>query len=483
MPKKFTQIEAEKNILAKCEEKGYILLKPYRHVSVTENNIHLKCSIDGYEWVTNYHNFISNNRNCRKCSGSLKLDKYDFIWRSIQKHGYKYNYSKVVYVNNSTDVCIICPYCGEFWQNPSNHMKGVGCPKCKGYHRTNEKLIDLSNNVFNFKYDYSKTDLNKKDKKGRVCIVCHEINPINGKEHGEFWQTPSNHLAGRGCPKCGWETTSNKTKYWTKNRIVKEAKKYTRRGNFAKGSSGAYIQATKMGILEEVCEHMDVPYNISKVCIYSYTFTLNSNKYVYVGSTDNLPRRIKEHNREGAFNRKCKEMGITIPKPKQETEYMDSLLVSNPQKGIDLEGEYLQKYVNLGYISLNKAPTGSRGGVKIKTNKWCLENCKKKCLLFSHKKDVMKQAPMLYKTILENKWQNECFSHMTRPVSSQRRKIVALSLNDEYLCTFDSLKDAVQHVGGKASESALCNCARGKCKTAYNYKWMYESDYNKIKNM
>ena len=44
------------------------------------------------------------------------------------------------------------------------------------------------------KYTYEKTDLTKRDEKGRVCITC----PI----HGEFWQRPNAHLKGNGCPKC-----------------------------------------------------------------------------------------------------------------------------------------------------------------------------------------------------------------------------------------------------------------------------------------
>ena len=34
-----------------------------------------------------------------------------------------------------------------------------------------------------------------------MCIICHNKNKF-GKEHGEFWQTPSNHLQGHGCPNC-----------------------------------------------------------------------------------------------------------------------------------------------------------------------------------------------------------------------------------------------------------------------------------------
>ena len=31
----------------------------------------------------------------------------------------------------------------------------------------------------------------------KVCIIC--------KVHGEFWQTPHNHLKGYGCKKCSIE--------------------------------------------------------------------------------------------------------------------------------------------------------------------------------------------------------------------------------------------------------------------------------------
>ena len=44
----------------------------------------------------------------------------------------------------------------------------------------------------NNKYDYSKVDyINSRTK---ICIIC--------PKHGEFWQTPANHLHGCGCPKC-----------------------------------------------------------------------------------------------------------------------------------------------------------------------------------------------------------------------------------------------------------------------------------------
>ena len=56
--------------------------------------------------------------------------KEDFIKSAKVKHGDKYDYSKVEYVNNNTKVCIICPEHGEFWQIPSSHLQGNGRMKC-----------------------------------------------------------------------------------------------------------------------------------------------------------------------------------------------------------------------------------------------------------------------------------------------------------------------------------------------------------------
>ena len=45
-----------------------------------------------------------------------------FIKRARLIHGDKYDYSKVVYVDSNTKVCIISPELGEFWQKPIDHL-------------------------------------------------------------------------------------------------------------------------------------------------------------------------------------------------------------------------------------------------------------------------------------------------------------------------------------------------------------------------
>lgn len=47
-------------------------------------------------------------------------------------------------------------------------------------------------------------------------------------------------------------------KFWTVDKVKIEAKKYSHRTKFRKGSKGAYEYARRNNILEEVCEHMEI---------------------------------------------------------------------------------------------------------------------------------------------------------------------------------------------------------------------------------
>lgn len=62
---------------------------------------------------------------------ALRKTTAEFIADAIAKHAKRYNYSRVVYVNNRTPVEICDTVCGTwFWQTPQNHLSGHGCPHC-----------------------------------------------------------------------------------------------------------------------------------------------------------------------------------------------------------------------------------------------------------------------------------------------------------------------------------------------------------------
>ena len=128
-----------------------------------------------------------------------RLTTEEFIQRAREVHGNKYDYSKSQYVNAKTKINIICPKHGEFLQSADCHLnRGHGCPKCKAEKSSmkNRKsikdfVIEARNKHNNF-YTYNKAEyINNKIP---LIITC----PI----HGDFSQSPNNHLQGKGCPEC-----------------------------------------------------------------------------------------------------------------------------------------------------------------------------------------------------------------------------------------------------------------------------------------
>lgn len=130
-----------------------------------------------------------------------KLTLREFKNKANRIHNQFYNYKLVKYDNAHTKVKILCPEHGEFKQRPHRHLSGDGCPVCGRLKRrksktlTTEEFVSKANLIHNEKYDYSKVIY--QNNKTLVLIIC----PI----HGNFMQTPTNHLMKSGCPKCGME--------------------------------------------------------------------------------------------------------------------------------------------------------------------------------------------------------------------------------------------------------------------------------------
>ena len=170
----------------------------YAYDKESFSDVHTKmkisCPIHGEFWQSPRMHLLG--KGCPKCSRNNNFYSAEkFIEKAKMIHGGKYNYSKSIYINARTKTCIICPKHGEFWQTPTMHLSGQGCPTCAKIKRRwkLEKFIENVIKVHGDKYDYSKVKyINSRT---RVCIIC--------PKHGEFWMKPNDHLNGQGCPKCG----------------------------------------------------------------------------------------------------------------------------------------------------------------------------------------------------------------------------------------------------------------------------------------
>lgn len=141
----------------------------------------------------------ASGKGCASCGGTGLLTDERFVAKARAVHGSKYDYSKSVYVNNSTKLIITCPEHGDFEQIPANHMQGKGCSSCGAVSSaiaqtlTTEEFILKARAAHGDKYDYSKS----------VYIGARTKVTITCPEHGDFEQVAGDHTQGYGCPSCG----------------------------------------------------------------------------------------------------------------------------------------------------------------------------------------------------------------------------------------------------------------------------------------
>ena len=139
-----------------------------------------------------------------------KQDRFKlFVENSELKHNFKFDYSKVDYLNSKTKVEIGCPIHGYFWQRPNDHLSGRGCEKCGIDFRNKNNTKNFSDYLLNFTEvhnDYYKyhpdTYLNSYTKMKITCPI-----------HGDFYQKPAEHKFGYGCNSCAIDDRAITKKY------------------------------------------------------------------------------------------------------------------------------------------------------------------------------------------------------------------------------------------------------------------------------
>lgn len=158
------------------------------------------CPIHGEFWQK-ADKHMNEGCGCPKCSKTVQYTTETFINKAKEIHGEKYDYSKVNYINNHTKVCIIDKDAGEFWQLPSNHLKGCGCYINHGKRVwdtrgriTSEDFIKRARKIHGDMYDYNLVKY--KSMHDKVKIICKKCGNV-------FLQTPNNHInQHNGCPEC-----------------------------------------------------------------------------------------------------------------------------------------------------------------------------------------------------------------------------------------------------------------------------------------
>ncbi len=174
------------------------------------------------------------------------MDKTEkFIEKANNIHGNKYDYSKVLYLNNSNKIQIICLTHGEFLQQPKVHLRGIGCNLCKLDSKfiSFESFVVSANMKHNQQYDYSTSE--------RFWKGVYVKIPIRCATHGDFDQVPYMHLRGHGCKKCFTDVNKYKQDFITKASVVHNGKYNYSNIDYINGQNKISILCPIHGIFDQ----------------------------------------------------------------------------------------------------------------------------------------------------------------------------------------------------------------------------------------
>lgn len=409
-------------------------------------------------WLKNYTWLTYKINSSHKKKEKHRYTQEEIIKKLKSLFGTRCGYDHVVYKNMRTPIVLFCHECdengvehGEFSMRPDNIFFGKqSCPKCWEARRgiiqqlPVEEFIKRSNVIHHNLYEYHKVEYKGVNKK--VCIVC----PV----HGDFWQTPSNHMKGKGCPHC-----SGNAKKWNKETCEQEARKYEYIHEFRTKSSGACNVAHRHGWLKEYIWLKKLPpktddYVKDKKYIYVYEFT--NQKAAYVGLTNSIIKRDWQHRNKSNSTvfKYSEECNCVVPVAK----------ILESDIPIDESGErenyWVEFYRNNGWRILNKAKTGKRESsvgatFPLKWNKKTIREKARECNFDI--KLFMQEYPGAYEGIL-----------------SRYRGLLNELFPNRMIHTHHTLEDALQVVENGNFEN--------RSQLRYTCLWAYKvlSDSNKL---
>lgn len=187
---------AVKKVIIVCEEHGKFKQTPFTHLG---------------------------GAGCSKCGDKRTADSKrktleTFITESSRRHDNRYDYSEVVYVNDSTKIKVRCPDHGIFEIGPGQHLVSGECPTCitdARRKKMNNKFLEKANKIHKYWYIYDDQYISDRTK---MKITC--------PDHGPFIMKTATHLLGYGCEYCETDRKSRRGgRRKTTGEFIKAAKK------------------------------------------------------------------------------------------------------------------------------------------------------------------------------------------------------------------------------------------------------------------
>lgn len=212
-----TKSNTEEFLLKYKEVNSNYLTNKVEYTTSTQHVI-LVCPKHG-EFSASPSNLLKG-KGCKKCAietnANLRVKPHEeILQKAVEKYGDVNSHELFQYKNSNTKVDVTCKVHGLFSTLPHPYLAGTtGCPSCREESNSEARLLangkaflrKANTKKKNSLYNYNKVDY--KNSQTDVVITC--------SQHGDFYQTPANHLSGQGCPSCavtGFKTNTAGTFY------------------------------------------------------------------------------------------------------------------------------------------------------------------------------------------------------------------------------------------------------------------------------
>ena len=263
----------------------------------------------------------------------------------------------------------------------------------------------------------------------------------------------------------------------TEQTCLEKAKLCSSRGEFRKLYPGAYKAALHSGWInnytwfsnDELSKNLDTVNKNNLIYIYEFSDA------VYIGRTNNLKRRDRDHRKPHIRKKHKIEKSAVLKYSELTSEKIPDVIIL--EKDLSLiesrkqEGYWVSWYkTNTNKTVLNKGATGefssSIGGTFLL---WTKDKILKESKKYKSRKEFFDNCGSAYNSARKFGILEELFPE-TR---INLKKVIYQKSKEGYIINrFESVSDASKFT--KINKNTIALCARGKRKTAGGYLWTYE---------
>lgn len=228
---------------------------------------------------------------------------------------------------------------------------------------------------------------------------------------------------------------------------------------------------------------------------YIYKIECLVNRKVYIGQTKNKTKRIQEHKRTLKNNEHYSYHLQRAWNKYGKNNFKFSIIEECSKENVDERERYWIRHYksNNPQYGYNQESGGSKNKEHSEESKNKMREYALKIHRWQGKNNPNYGGAMwdderreYYRKINKAMWTPEKRKaksekmkevyNLDNALETVRRKVVKLSLNGEYINTYNSVIDAARSIG-KSSSAHICDCCRRNRRSALGFVWVYLDDY------